>query len=98
MALIGFRNSLTYTQRFIDQLLTPHAKYCRTFIDDIVIYSDNLEDYKKYLRKIFKLFISKNIAISPSKSFVGYLNVELLGFRVDRFGLSNTADRIAAYK
>lgn len=98
VALMGFRNSPAYTQRFMDQLLTPHAKYCRAFIDDIVIYSDNLEDHKKHLRKIFKLFISKNIAISPSKSFVGYPNVELLGFRVDGFGLSNTADRIAAYK
>lgn len=98
VALMGFRNSPAYTQRFMDQLLQTSSSFCRAFIDDIVIFSDNLDKHKKHLHHIFKLFTSKNIAISPQKSFVGYPNVELLGFRVDGFGLSNTADRIAAYK
>ena len=82
----------------MDRLLAQYTDYCRAFIDDIVIYFNSLEEYERYLRRIFKLFLSKNIAISPSKSFVGYPNVELLGFRVDGLGLSITADRVKAFR
>jgi hypothetical protein len=98
VALMGFRNSPAYTQRYMDRLLWKHAAYCRAFIDDVVIYSDTLEDHIHHLRTIFKLFRSKNIAISPTKSYIGYPNVQLLGFRVDGLGLSTTADRVAAFK
>lgn len=98
VALMGFRNSPAYTQRFMDRLLSGHSEYCRAFIDDIVIYSETREEHERHLRRIFELFLSKNIAISPSKSFVGYPNVELLGFRVDGLGLSTTADRVKAFK
>lgn len=41
VALMGFRNSPAYAQRFMDRLLKGHQDYCRAFIDDIVIFSDN---------------------------------------------------------
>jgi hypothetical protein len=76
VALMGFRNSPVYTQRYMDRLLWKHATYCKAFIDDIVIFSDNLEDHVRHLRTIFKLSQSKNIAISPTKSYIGYPNVD----------------------
>ena len=48
------------------------------------------KDYKRYLDKIFWLFMSKNIAITLTKSFIGYLLVNLLGFYVNRFGYNIT--------
>lgn len=82
----------------MDRLLSSYSEYCRAFIDDIVIYSETREEYKRHLRRIFELFLSKNIVISPSKSFVGYLNVELLGFRIDGLRLSTTTDRVKVFK
>ena len=43
IVLIGFRNSPVYVQRFIDRLLDKYSYYCKVFIDDIVIFSDNVE-------------------------------------------------------
>lgn len=98
VALMGYRNSPAYVQRFMDRLLQGRAHFCRAFIDDIVIFSDTAEDHLRHLRDIFRLFTSKNIAISPAKSYIGYPNVELLGFRVDNLGLTTTAHRVAAFK
>ncbi|KAL2017179.1 hypothetical protein VTK56DRAFT_2499 [Thermocarpiscus australiensis] len=95
---MGYRNSPAYVQRFMDRLLHKHSHYCSAFIHDIVIFSDNAEDHIKHLRTIFALFRSKNIAISPKKSYIGYPNVELLGFRVDGLGLITTEHRVQAFK
>ncbi len=81
----------------MDELLRRHKHFCRAFIDDIVIFSDNAEDHAKHLESIFKLFKSKNIVLSLYKSYVGYPSVELLGFIVNGLGLSNTKDRIEAF-
>lgn len=97
VALMGFRNSPAYVQRFMDKLLKPYD-FCRAFIDDIVIYSDTIEEHEAHLREIFELFRSKNITISPNKSFLGYPSVELLGFMVDAFGLTTSQERMDALK
>lgn len=98
VALMGYKNSPAYAQRFMDQLLLDHKKYCRAFIDDIIIFSDTFEDHVKHLETVFQLFTDKNIAISPKKSFIGYPSVELLGFYVDAFGLATTDSRIQGFK
>lgn len=97
VALMGFRNSPAYTQRYMNRLLKKHP-YCRAFIDDIVIYSDTKEDHIEHLSTIFSLFKSKNLSIALNKSFIGYLSVELLDFRVNGLGLTTTTERVAAFR
>ena len=96
--LVHDRNSPAYAQRFMDKLLRPHKAYCKAFIDDIIIFSDDFGFYKQHLETIFALFEAKRIALSPTKSFIGYPNVELLGFYVDSLGLSTTEDRIQGFR
>ncbi len=47
---------------------------------------------------MFKTFSCKNIAISLTKSFIGYPSVELLEFYVDSFSLTTTSKKVAAFK
>jgi hypothetical protein len=98
VALMGFRNSPAYAQRFMDRLLRPFRDFVAAFIDDIVIFSDNEADHLKHLEEIFSLFTKKRVSLSANKSFLGYPSVQLLGFKVDAFGLSNTEDRTAAIR
>ncbi|SCV34199.1 uncharacterized protein FFFS_04311 [Fusarium fujikuroi] len=44
-----------------------------------------------------RLFVLKNLSISPTKSWIGYLSAQVLGFHVDALGLSITAERVAAF-
>lgn len=98
VCLMGYRNSPAHVQRVMDQLLKPFAGFARAFIDDIVIFSDTAEDHLRHLKRLFRLFTDKNIAISPTKSYIGYPGVELLGFRVDSLGLTTTAQRVQAFR
>ena len=98
IVLMGFRNSPAYVQRFIDWLLDKYAHYCKVFINNIVIFSNNVEQHEQYLKTIFQLFLSKNIAISPIKSYIAYLDVELLGFCVNSLGLTTTKEHVIAFR
>ena len=82
----------------MDKLLSDQKHYCRAFIDNIIIFSDTLDNHLKYLDDIFTLFESRDIALSPAKSFIGYPSIELLGFYVNAFGLSLTAQRTQGFR
>ena len=96
VALMGFKNSPAYVQRFMDRALRPFQTFATAFVDDIVIFSDNEEDHLEHLEKIFDLFTWLNITLSPTKNFLEYPSVELLSFKVDGMGLTNTEGRVKA--
>ena len=79
-------------------MLRLYAYFARAFIDNIVIFSDTPENHQRDLDAVFGTFSRKNIAISPTKSFISYPSVELLGFYVDSFGLTTTSEKVAAFK
>ena len=80
---IRFTNSFFYIQYFINRTLKVYNNYYRTFIDNIIIFSNTFNNYIKYLEDIFSLFQEKNININPEKSYIGYQIVELLGYYID---------------
>ncbi|KAK3498869.1 uncharacterized protein B0T23DRAFT_308062, partial [Neurospora hispaniola] len=68
------------------------------YINDIIIASDFINNYFKYLEVIFTLFIFKNIVLSPKKSYFNYSNVEFFSFYINNFGLFTIKDRIEAFR
>ena len=95
---IRYMNFLLYTQHFIDWTLKLYYKYCRIFIDDVVIFSNIFKDHSKYLGTVFSLFEEKSININSEKSFIGYFSVELLGFYIDTFGIYFIEDCIQSFR
>ncbi|PFH55169.1 hypothetical protein XA68_10520 [Ophiocordyceps unilateralis] len=50
VALMGYKNSPAYAQRFIDHILRDYSEYAAGYIDDIVIYSNTAKEYLNYLK------------------------------------------------
>ena len=94
--LMGYCNSPAYVQRQTDRLLRPFKEFAKGYVDDIVIFSKTLREHLSHLRQVFTLFKRVGVALKPPKSFMGYPNVQLLGQRVDSFGLSTPHERLAA--
>ena len=94
--VMGYRNSPAYVQRMIDRILRPFRKFCRAYVDDIVIFSANLEEHTRHLQLVFQALSEMNIHLSPKKSFLGYPSVSLLGQKVDALGLATATDKLAA--
>jgi hypothetical protein len=67
----------------MDRLLKPYFKYYRAFINDIVIFFNITENYLAYFKKIFAVFIKKNISIFLKKLFLSYPFIKLFSFRIN---------------
>ena len=93
--ITGFRNTPAYTQREMDRILAD-LPFARAYMDDIVLAGRTLEEHTMQIRQLFSRFVSLNIAIKPTKAFLGYPSVTLLGHYIDSFGLSTTEERLAA--
>ena len=96
VAVMGYKNSPPYVQRQMDRILREFQGFSRAFIDDIVIFSESVDEHLSHLRAIFSLFNSMNITLKATKSFLGYPSVTLLGQKVDGLGLTTSAEKLEA--
>lgn len=77
----GLRNAAQTYQRFIDEVLRGQD-FAVSYIGDILVASDNEEQHRKHLNKIFQFFKKYGIVINPSMCTWGVSNVKFLGFVV----------------
>ena len=96
VALIGYKGSPPYVQRQTDTMLRPLRAFARVFVDDIIIFSHTLEEHVQHLGQLFTLLRSKNVSLAPTKSYLGYPSVLLLGQRVDSLGITTAEEKIRA--
>ena len=96
VALMGYKGSPPYVQRQTDALLRPLRAFVRAFVDDIIIFSRTLAEHVSHLRQLFQLLREKRASLAPTKSFLGFPSVNLLGQRVDSLGMSTSEEKIKA--
>ena len=96
VALMGYKGSPPYVQRQTDKLLRPYRDFAKAYVDDMIVFSKTLEEHLQHLRTLFQLFRDRRISLSPTKSFLGYPTVILLGQRVDSLGLTTSEEKLAA--
>lgn len=96
VALMGYKGSPPYVQRQTDAMLRPFKAFAKAFVDDIIVFSRSLQEHLDHLRQIFELFRARRVSLSPTKSFIGYPSVTLLGQRVDGLGMSTSKEKIQA--
>ena len=95
--IMGNMNSIAYVQRQIDGILRRlPGKNAKAYVDDIVTGAKTFEDHIKDLRLLFELYTEFNITVSPSKTFLNYPDVNLLGRKVNSFGLISPEDKLKA--
>ena len=55
MTLFGLINALSLFQYFVNNTLRPYLDvFYTTYIDDILVYSNNLAEYRKYVNLILE--------------------------------------------
>lgn len=93
--IMGCMNSIAYVQRQIDKILRRLRK-AKAYIDDIVTGAATLPEHLQDLRSLFGLFVEYNITVSPNKAYLGYPDVNLLGRKVNSFGLISPEEKLKA--
>ena len=73
-------------------------KFVLVFLDDIIVYSDTLEDHERHLRLALQRLREQRLYAKLSKSALCQTEVEFLGHYVGRDGLRVMEDKIEAVR
>nr|KYP66817.1 polyprotein [Cajanus cajan] len=76
---MGLKNAPSEFQNIMNTILNPYSKFALVYIDDVLIFSESIEQHLKHLR-IFKNLIKKNgMVISKKKIKLAQTKIRFLG-------------------
>src|SRR5437667_3983141 len=89
-----FINSIIYVQQQLDNKFRNFCRFCRIYIDNIIIISTMLEKHMKHLDKIFSKLTKFHISLALIKSYISFLNVKLLEQQVDNLDILTSKTKL----
>ena len=61
--------------------------FCHAYIDDIIVYSDSVEDHVNHLQQVFERLRQVGLKLHPKKCRIAYPEVHYLGHVVSAAGV-----------
>ena len=78
---IGLTNALVSFQEMINKVLKPYLdKYAIVYLNNILIYLENLEDHKEQVWEVLRRLQEVNLLVAPKKNEFFIRTVKFLGF------------------
>jgi hypothetical protein len=72
--------------------------FCIAYLDDILIYSDSMEEHRKHVRMVLKRLRDVGLTLKPSKCEFHTKNTEYLGYIISPTGLQMDPEKIKTVK
>ena len=86
--LMGLRNSLATHQHYVTLALKEYIrKICHVYLDDIVIWSQTLDEHKQNVPKIMEALRTVELFCSIKKSNLFTMEMEFLGHHISARGI-----------
>lgn len=93
----GLKNAPSIFQRAIDDVLRENiGKFLHVYVDDIIIYSKDMEDHIEHINWVLQRLLDSNMRVSLEKSHFFKTKVEYLGFLVSSNGVRTCPDKVEA--
>ena len=84
----GLTNTPSTFEALLNQVLRPYVrKFVLVFLDDILVYSKDMESHAQHLRTVFQLLLDNCLVVNKKKCDFGVDKVEYLGHVVFAAGL-----------
>ena len=75
----GLMNAPSTFQRLISRVLVGCEAFTSAYIDNVLVFSDNEEEHKTQLRKVFECLANHNLRIKPKKCEFFQSRISFLG-------------------
>ena len=92
----GLANAPATFQCTMDHLLHEFRSFCHAYLDDIVIYSNSLEEHLTHLTQVLQKLREENFYAKTSKCSFAQNEIEYCGFIVGRGGIRTQPEKIQA--
>jgi len=95
----GLRNAPSVFQRFIQDVLgNVIGDFVQVYLEDIIIYSNNIYDHTKHVRTVLKLLIKNDLYPKLEKCEFHVFETTFQGFTVSVNGLAMDNTRLSWFK
>lgn len=84
----GLKNAPATFQRMIDTVLAPCREFCRAFMDDGLIWADDLETAQQRTRQVFECLRAAGLRVKLRKCSFFVPSVPYLGHVISRDGIA----------
>jgi reverse transcriptase-like protein/integrase-like protein/chromodomain-containing protein len=85
---MGLKNAPSIHQRRMLSALRPFiGKICHIYIDDIVIWSNNMQEHEENVRKILQALKDASLYCNPKKSHLFCSDIKFLGHLISEKGI-----------
>ena len=95
---MGTKNSAFTFQMAISYILKGIESFAFAYIDDILVFSRNLEEHKRHLHEIMNRLDAYGLALNLAKSTIAVSEIRMLGHKITRDGILVLPERISAIK
>ena len=65
----GLKNAPSEFQNIMNDILNQFSHFIIVYIDDVLIYSNSIEEHWKHLNSFVKIVKTNGLVLSPSKCF-----------------------------
>lgn len=97
----GCRNApATHQRRMIAALRDHIGRICQVYIDDIIIWSDTVEEHVRNVRTVLECLRKAKLVVSPKKTQLFALELDFLGHHIAAEGITpqtSKVDKIAKW-
>ena len=95
----GLKNAPATFQRFINHIMSPFLdKFVAVYLDDILIYSKNMDDHIKHVRQVLATLEENHLSAKVSKCEFHKSEVDFLGHVISGDGVRTDPKKIASLK
>src|SRR5215469_9786661 len=95
----GLANAPSTFQRLMDVVLKElQGREAYVFLDDILVYSENIEQHALRLEHVLERFEKANLLLQPAKCSFAKAEVQYLGYIISKDGISASPDKLKAVR
>jgi hypothetical protein len=85
--------------RVVDELFSDlKGKYIFNFLDDLVVYSESVEEHRKHVREVLSRLQGAGFTLNRDKVMLGATEIKYLGHRLSSEGVNVLSERVATIK
>ena len=95
-ASFGIATSPDFLKDLMNKLFFGFGSFCVIYVEDLLIFSDSLEQHLEHLERIFAKFRTSNLKVKLSKSDFFKEELEFLGHKIGIHGISPADEKISA--
>lgn len=88
----GLKNGPSEFQNIMNNIFNPFSHFTIVYIDDVLIYSNSIEEHWKHLNSFFNTVKTNGLVLSPSKCSLFQTRVRFLGHTI-QYGKIKPIDR-----